>query len=322
MHKEFDLRSIETNGIRVRAAVEGEGPLVILVHGWPELWYSWRHQIRTIAREGYKVVAPDVRGYGGSDKPLNVKSYDMIELMADIVGLIDSFDEREAILVGHDWGAPIVWNVAALHKDRVRAVAGLSVPYRRRADVSNIDIWRKLYDGKFFYQLYFQDVGVAEKELEYDVRQSLRKIYYSISGNAVSLDSWLRRPPSNFLLEGLEDPQDLPDWLTSGDLDYFTDNFKAGGFRGPINRYRNQQRDFEMLPLMGVELVTQPSCFIAGSKDVVRFFVADRDAYENVDSLCSDLRLNRIIEGAGHWVQQERPIEVNSALLEFLESIK
>ncbi len=206
----FTLSQFSTNGISVRAAVEGHGPLVIMVHGWPELWYSWRHQIKPIAAAGYRVVVPDVRGYGGSDKPHPVAAYDMATIMADIVGLIDTLGEEKAILVGHDWGAPICWNTAALHSDRVAAVAGLSVPYRKRPPVSPIAMWRQIYKDKFFYQLYFQDEGVAERELEADVRHSLRKIYYSISGDAPSLDTWIQRPPTATLLEAFTDPDPFP----------------------------------------------------------------------------------------------------------------
>ena len=321
LDNKFVLKTMESNGIKLRVAVEGKGPLVIMVHGFPELWYSWRHQIKAIAAAGYRAVALDVRGYGGSDKPHAIESYGMADHMADIVGLIDAFAEEKAILIGHDWGAPIVWNTAALYKDRVSAVAGLSVPYRKRGPVSTTQIWRQLYEDKFFYQLYFQKEGIAEKELESDVRTALRKIYFSISGGAPSLDSWLNRPPSGSLLEGLEDPDPFPGWLTHNDLEYYVENFSAGGFRGPINRYRNQDLDFENLPSMGVEPVDQPSCFIAGSKDLVRTFVPGLDLYETPDVHCSDMRVSRVIEGAGHWVQQEAPEEVNMALLEFLNSL-
>jgi pimeloyl-ACP methyl ester carboxylesterase len=313
---------IETNGIALRAAVEGDGPLVIMVHGFPELWYSWRHQIKPVARAGYRVVALDVRGYGGSDKPHPVEAYDMASLMADLVGVIDAFGERVAILVGHDWGAPICWNTAALHGDRVAAVAGLSVPYRRRGEISGIELWRRIYKDKFFYQLYFQAEGVAESEMGADVRTSLRKIYYSISGDAASLESWLQRPSGATLLEALTDPDVLPAWLTPEDLDYFVSNFEAGGFRGPINRYRNQERDFANLPEMGIRPVAQPSCFIAGSNDLVRHFVPGYDLYADVAANCTDLRSTRIVDGAGHWVQQEAPREVTAALLDFLASLE
>ena len=321
MHEQFELRQIESNAISLRCAVEGDGPLVVLVHGWPELWYSWRHQIRPLAEAGYKVVAPDLRGYGGSDKPREVEAYAMAEIMADLTGLIEAMGEEKAILIGHDWGAPICWTTAALRPERVAAVAGLSVPYRRRGPVSQIEIWRRLYAGKFFYQLYFQAEGVVEAELEADVGTALRKIYYSISGDAPSLDSWFERPAGGGLLDPMIDPDPFPAWMTAADLDYFTAAFEAGGFRGPVNRYRNQTRDFETLPEMGVPPIPQPSCFIAGEKDLVRRFVPGRDAYDGVEANCADFRFSRIIEGAGHWVQQEAPEAVNQALLEFLSSL-
>jgi pimeloyl-ACP methyl ester carboxylesterase len=321
MQQRFDLQIIQTNGISLRAAVEGDGPLVIMVHGFPEIWYSWRHQIKAVAQAGYRVVALDVRGYGGSDKPHEVEAYDMATLMADVLGVIDAFGEQTAILVGHDWGAPICWNTAALHADRVAAVAGLSVPYRRRGETSAIELWRRIYKERFFYQLYFQAEGVAEAELEADVRTSLRKFYYAVSGDAPSLDSWLQRPAGATLLEGLPDPETLPAWLTQEDLDYYASNFEAGGFRGPINRYRNQERDFANLPEMGMRPVAQPSCFIAGSRDLVRHFVPGYDLYADVAVNCTDLRFSRIIDGAGHWVQQEAPDEATAMLLAFLASL-
>ena len=322
MHDQFELHEIQANGITLRCAIEGEGPLVVLVHGWPELWYSWRHQIHPLARAGYRIVTPDVRGYGGSDKPHAVEAYAMTEIIADLTGLIDAMGEQRAILIGHDWGAPICWTTAALHPDRVAAIAGLSVPYRARGEVSQIDIWRRLYAGKFFYQLYFQTEGVVEAEVEADMRTALRKVYYSISGDAPSLEGWLDRPVEGGLLDSMVDPDPFPDWMTVADLDYFVAAFEAGGFRGPVNRYRNQTRDFEALPQMGVPPIVQPSCFIAGEKDLVRRFVPGRDAYEAVENNCVDFCFARIIPGAGHWVQQEAPDAVNKALLEFLAGLR
>ena len=318
----MEFKTFKTNNISIRAAIMGSGPLVILVHGWPELWYSWRHQIEPIASAGYKVIAIDVRGYGGSDKPHPVESYSMQEMMDDIIGIIDACNEEKAILIGHDWGAPIVWNTAALNDSRISAVAGLSVPYRSRLDVPLIEAWDKMYKDKFFYQVYFQKEGVAEEEFEQDIRLSLRKIYFSISGDAPSLDSWINRSSTTRMLEEFIDPINFPNWLTEDDLDYFVENFTDSGFRGPLNRYRNSEKDFYDLPLMGVARIKQPSCFIAGSKDVVRSFVPGKDVYEGVDELCDDMRIFKIVEGSGHWVQQENPKEVNSALIEFLNTMK
>ena len=173
-----------------------------------------------------------------------------------MIGLIDYFEEEKAVLIGHDWGAPIVWNTATLHKNRISAVAGLSAPYRKRGPVSNLQALRQLYKDKFFYQLYFQKEGVAERELESDIRLSLRKIYFSASGDASSLENWVNRPPSTTLLGDFEDPDPFPAWLSDKDLEYYIDNFSAGGFRGPINRYRNQDQDFDNLPMMGVDLLS------------------------------------------------------------------
>ncbi len=319
----FSLQHFSTNGIKVRAAVEGTGPLVIMVHGWPELWYSWRHQIRPIAEAGFRVMAPDVRGYGGSDKPEPIEAYDMIELTADVVGLIDALGEEKAILLGHDWGAPICWNTAVLHPERVAAVVGLSVPYFQRDEVSEIERWQKLYEGKFFYQLYFQEEGIAEAELERDVRTTLRKIYYLASGDSTTEESQLiamKGPKDNFL-DGLSDPHPFPTWLTDEDLDYFVEAFSRSGFRGSLNRYRAQQRDWEILPQLSELTVDQPSYFIAGALDVVRTFIPGTDLFENPGVNCTDFRGATIIDGEGHWIQQEAPERVNRALLDFLAEI-
>jgi len=319
----ISLQRFNTNGITVRAAVEGTGPLVIMVHGWPELWYSWRHQIRPIAESGFRVVVPDVRGYGGSDKPYPIEAYDMIEMTADVVGLIDALGEETAILIGHDWGAPICWNTAVLHPERVSAVVGLSVPYFQRGDISPIERWKRMYEGKFFYQLYFQEEGVAEAELEADVRTSLSKVYYLASGDPRPEDrqALFTKGPDNNLLDGMPTPNPFPDWLTDEDLDYFVEAFTQSGFRGPLNRYRAQQRDWELLPQLSELTVDQPSYFIAGALDGVRSFIPGVDLYANPGANCTDFRGATIIDGEGHWIQQEAPEVVNRALIEFLESV-
>lgn len=319
----FSLQQFNTNGISVRAAVEGTGPLVIMVHGWPELWYSWRHQIHPVAAAGFKVVAPDVRGYGGSDQPHPIEAYDMIELTDDVVGLIDALGEEKAILIGHDWGAAICWNTAALHPERVSAVVGLSVPYFQRGEVSAIELCKQLYAGKFFYQLYFQQEGVAEAELEADVKTALQKLYYIVSGHPSmeELQTLATKGPEDKFLEGLPVPDPFPAWLTDEDLDYVTNAFSQSGFRGSLNRYRAQQRDWELLPQLSNLTVDQPSYFIAGARDLVRTFIPGIDMFANPGAHCTDFRGAKIIDGKGHWIQQEAPEVVNQALLEFLDKI-
>ncbi|MGQ4809262.1 Epoxide hydrolase A [Candidatus Entotheonellaceae bacterium PAL068K] len=316
-----DFQYVETNGITLRVATEGAGPLVVLVHGWPESWYSWRHQIGAIAAAGYTVAAPDVRGYGGSDKPEPIAAYSIADMCADIAGLIDALGCDQAILIGHDWGAPIVWNTALLHADKVRAVAALSVPHTGRGPKPRIELFKEIYKDRFFYQLYFQAPGVAEAELEADVRTSLRKIYFSASGEALAQRRRLDKPADARLLDGLTDPDPFPAWLGAADLDYYVSQFEQSGFRGPLNRYRNAELDFAQQAAVADQPVRQPAAFIAGTLDPVLRFIPGLDGLARMRRQVLDLRLVRLIDGAGHWVQQERPEAVNEALLAFLAEV-
>ncbi|MFU8815390.1 MAG: alpha/beta fold hydrolase [Pseudomonadales bacterium] len=310
--------SVEHGEQRLHVAIDGAGPLILCVHGWPELWYSWRHQLAHFAARGYTVAALDVRGYGGSSKPHPIDAYTMRELAGDVAAVARALSDEPVVLFGHDWGAPIVWNTALLHPETVRAVAGLSVPYVPAGEVSGLDLMAQLYAGRFFYQLYFQREGVAETELEADVRTALRKIYYTLSGDA-PLDAWIAPKPIDArLLDGMTDPQPFPGWLISADLEVFVEAFARGGFRGPINRYRAQRIDFaELAPIRGRH-VSQPACFIGGERDVVRHFVPGLDLYADAGAGCDDFRGSTLIPGAGHWVQQEAPEAVNAALDRFL----
>ncbi|UCH47894.1 MAG: alpha/beta hydrolase [Betaproteobacteria bacterium] len=319
MSRHFE--KIATNGVRLRCVVEGEGPLAIMVHGWPESWYSWRHQIDPVRDAGYRVVVPEVRGYGDSDAPEPIEAYDMENLISDVLGLIDHFGEKQAVLIGHDWGAPIVWNTTALHPERVRAIVAMSVPYAPRGKISAMQLWKQLYPNRFFYQLYFQEPGVAEAEFEADVRTALRKLYFSGSGDARKGIFSADKPTNARMLDDIPSPEVLPAWLTEEDLDYYTAQFEKSGFRGPLNRYRNQDRDWENLTGLTNARITRPACFIAGSRDAVLRFVPGVDRVEYMKRWVDDLRFCKIIEGAGHWIQQERPREVNAVLLEFLATL-
>lgn len=321
--RERSFRMIDTNGIRLRTVVEGSGPLCVLVHGWPESWYSWRHQIDPLVAAGYRVAVPDVRGYGGSDKPEAIEAYDLISITDDIAGLIDALGEEQAILIGHDWGAPIVWTTAIRYPTRVRAVVGLSVPHLGRGDRPVIDMLREIYKGRFFYQLYFQEPGVAEKELEADPAATIRKVYYSASGDISDAERKFGADKGTDakMLDGLADPKPLPAWLTDEDVAYYAEQFKHSGFRGPLNRYRNQERDHALLPELGTKKVEQPALFIAGDRDPVLAFVPGMKLSDLMDPWYTDLRGKVFIPGAGHWVQQERPKEVNEALLGFLRAL-
>jgi pimeloyl-ACP methyl ester carboxylesterase len=315
---EFSL--VNTNGINLRVAQAGRGPLIVLVHGWPESWYSWRHQIGALATAGYRVAAVDVRGYGGSDKPQPIEAYSIKDICADIAGLVDGLGEKQAILIGHDWGAPIVWNTSLFFPDKVRAVAGLSVPHTGRGRMPRIELFRNLYKDRFFYQLYFQQPGVAEAEFEADLRTSLRKIYYQASGEGRQ-EPRPNKPADAKFLDGLTDPDPFPNWMTQADLDYYVGQFEQSGFRGPLNRYRTAELDFAQQEAIANRKIEQPAAFIAGSLDPVLSFIPGVDLVDVMRQHASDLRLVRIIDGAGHWVQQERPDEVNAALLEWLRGL-
>ena len=322
MKYNFKNKIYELNDVNIFAIEHGEGPLVIMVHGWPESWYSWRHQIKPVAELGYKVIAIDVRGYGNSSKPIEVEKYDMPSLIEDIINIINKENVEQAILIGHDWGAPICWNAAALYPKKIKAVIGLSVPHSRRGKISNIELWRQIYKDKFFYQLYFQKEGVAEKELEKDIADSLRKIYYWGSGEG--RDAKVRSNPdkNSTLLDGLINPMPFPDWLSEDDLNFYVEQFKKSGFRGPINRYRNQDRDWEKLPELSSLKIEVPSFFIGGEKDSIRKFNNKFDAYENPGKHCNDFYGKIIINNVGHWVQQEAPKETTSGIINFLKKLK
>jgi pimeloyl-ACP methyl ester carboxylesterase len=317
--KERNFQRIKTNGITLNTVVEGKGPLVILLHGFPQCWYLWRHQIDPLVEAGFKVAVPDQRGYGGSDRPEPVEAYNIIELTNDVAGLATALGHERFIVVGHDWGAPVAWHTALLHAERVRAVVGMSVPYGRgRAGVLTR---QENFGDNFWYMVYFQKPGVAETELEADLRRSLRMFYFAASGDAPQGLWFVQKPASAKFLDGLIDPPSLPSWLAEEDLDYYVVQYQQSGFRGPLNWYRNIDRNLELTPQLEGVKIEQPSFFIAGSKDIVLSFAGGSWVNE-MDKWLTDLRGKVLIEGAGHWVQVERPAPVNEALIGFLKTMR
>lgn len=313
------MQNIDVGELTLRCAVEGEGPLVIMVHGFPESWYSWRHQIGPVADAGFTACAIDVRGYGGSDKPDPVEAYSMERIVGDLVGLRMALQpDRPAILVGHDWGAPIVWNSALTHPEHFRAVAGLSVPFAGVPARPFSEVFREHFtsQGKYFYQEYFQAEGVAEAEAEKDPRDWVHRMMYSISGDVPPGAYWNKEYGATFL-EGLPDPQPVP-WLTEADMDYYEGEFRQSGFRGPLNRYRNHERDFEWLKAWQGKRIEQPALFIGGTRDPATYlFGAVTDPIAMMRMFAPKVE-GHILEGVGHWTQQERPEEVNRLLLDWL----
>jgi pimeloyl-ACP methyl ester carboxylesterase len=315
---------IDVGELRLRVALEGEGPLVLMVHGFPESWYSWRHQLGPIAAAGFTAAAIDVRGYGGSDKPHPVNAYAMERIVADVAGAIEVLSPAApAIVVWHDWGAPIVWNTALTRPEHVRAVAGLSVPYVGVPNRSMTEMIEEVFTrhGRFFYQHYFQAEGVAEAEMEADIRGALRRFYFAICGDAPDRTWPTNKVVGDRLLQGLPDPEPFPDWLTPADLDYFVGEFGRSGLRGPINRYRNHDRDFAWLQGFQGRLIHQPSLFIGGERDLVLAMFGRVEFLPLMRSQLTDLRGADVLPGCGHWTQQEQPDAVNTRLLSWLASL-
>jgi pimeloyl-ACP methyl ester carboxylesterase len=314
----FPYSTVRTARLSHRVGIEGTGAPVILLHGFPEGAYSWRKQLPALAAAGFRAIAPDQRGYAGTDAPGEVEAYDHIELAADVVALMDALGVERAPLVAHDWGAALAWNAALLHPDRISAVVALSVPHGGRSPAPPVETLKRRFGDTFFYMLYFQTPGVAEAELEADVRESLRLFYYAISGDAPP-NSSVMKPRTAKLFDTLQPPPGLPAWLTEADLDAYAEAFRASGFRGPLNWYRNLDRTWERMAHLAGAKVEQPALFIGGDRDPVVMF--SQGALARMPSLVPRLEKLTILPGVGHWTQQERPDEVNAELIRFLRSI-
>jgi pimeloyl-ACP methyl ester carboxylesterase len=319
-------RTVECNGIRLHIAEQGSGPLVLLCHGFPESWYSWRHQMQALSAAGFHAVAPDMRGYGLSDRPAEVERYSLLHLVGDMVGVLDALDEKQAVIAGHDWGAPVAWHAALLRPDRFRAVIGLSVPYRPRGSVAPTTVMPHTDDAAF-YQLYFQTPGVAEAELEADPLVSLRRILYSGSGdvprkNPAAVPSGVGMVPrSGGFLTRMPDTEKLPAWLTDADLSYYADQFRQSGFRGGLNWYRNIDRNWELMAPYAGAPITVPALYLAGDLDLVVAFPRMREVIADLKRYIPLLRGSVMLPGCGHWTQQERAADVNHHMIDFLRGL-
>ena len=322
---EVKHRFVETNGIRLHLAEQGTGPLVVLCHGFPESWYSWRHQLGALAEAGFHVVAPDMRGYGQTDRPEEIEKYTLLHLVGDMVGLLDALGTESAVIIGHDWGAPVAWHAALLRPDRFRGIVGLSVPFRPRGQARPTTMMPQNEDA-IFYQLYFQSPGVAEAEFERDPRMTVRALLYSASGDAprredrASAENVGMVPRQGGFLTRLLSPATLPPWLTEADVDFYGAEFKRTGFRGGLNWYRNIDRNWEILAPFAGARVTIPALYMAGDRDLVVSFRGMDQLLPNLPKFVPQLRRTIMLPGCGHWTQQERADEVNTAVIEFLRS--
>jgi pimeloyl-ACP methyl ester carboxylesterase len=314
-------RSIETNGVQLRTVEAGEpgAPAIVLAHGFPELAYSWRHQIPVLAAAGYHVLAPDQRGYGGSTRPEDISDYNIAELSADLIGLLDDIGAERAVLIGHDWGAPVAWGSAQLHPDRVAAVVGLSVPPVPPAQVPPTQAFRAIFGDNFFYMLYFQEPGVADAELAADPAKTIRRMMAGLrrADDRLAALRMIQPGPVGFV-ERLPEADGLPDWISAEELDHYITEFTRTGFTGGLNWYRNLDRNWEIMADPPAAAIAVPAMFIAGTDDPVLGFMRPDRATEVVTGPYREV----MIDGAGHWLQQERPDQVNEAVLDFLSGLK
>jgi pimeloyl-ACP methyl ester carboxylesterase len=312
-------RDVAANGITLRVAELGQGPLVLLCHGWPELGYSWRHQMAPLAAAGYRVVAPDMRGYGGSSAPQAIDDYAITDLVGDMVALVAALGETRACIVGHDWGATVAWSAALMRPDLFVAVAALSVPFRaRHPGAPPLALLRA--DGRDdFYWFYFNREGEAEAEFERDIPAAMRRVLVYGSGDApAGRPLGLTVAPGGGFLDGSDDPATLPAWLSAADIEVYAAAFGRSGFRGGFNWYRNLDRNWVLTsPFQGAK-IQPPALFIAGTRDGVISSKMGRKHLEQMGAQVPRLRDKVLIEGGGHWIQQERPAEVNVALLRFV----
>lgn len=291
---------VPVNGIELHVAQAGAGPPVILCHGFPELWFSWRHQLPALAAAGYRAVAPDMRGYGRSSIPFDVDAYDVLTLCHDLVELLEVLEEERAVFVGHDWGAAVTWELARAHPERVAAVAGLSVPFAPRSPAPPLELMRRGL-GEDFYIVWFQQPGVADAALAADVRRTL-------TTSAVWTAQWANQ---------VEEARG-PEWLSEEELAVYVEAFARTGFTGGLNWYRNLDRNWQLTEPLANRRVEQPAMFLTGSRDPVRRWMPA----ERMQGWVTDLRSSVVVEGVGHWVQQEAPQEVNRALLGFLDGLE
>jgi pimeloyl-ACP methyl ester carboxylesterase len=314
-------RTIETNGVQLHTLEAGEdgAPVVVLAHGFPETSYSWRHQIPALAAAGYRVLAPDQRGYGRSSSPADIAAYNVADLSADLIGLLDDVGAEKAVFVGHDWGSSVVWGTPLLHPDRVEAVVGMSVPPVPRSQVPPTKAFRSVFGDNFFYMLYFQEPGPADAELGADTRRTITRMLGGLtrSDDPAAALRMIAPGPEGFI-DRLPEADGLPAWITPDEIDHYVGEFDRTGFTGGLNWYRNLDRNWELMADPPAATIDVPAMFIGGTDDPVLSFMRPDRAPEVVTGRYREV----LIDGAGHWVQQEKPDRVNELLLDFLSSLK
>ena len=316
------FRFVESNGIRMRIAESGDsGPLILFAHGWPESWYNWRHQMTFFSNAGYRVVAPDMRGYGESDKPDNIDDYDIYHLADDMVGILDALGEEKAIMVGHDWGSIVAWHSVLIHPERFSALVAMSVPYGGRPPQSPMVGWQNTFKDNFYYILYHNESdGAAEAEYDSDPMGLISRLYLSPDSAREAPEITDPSRSAGGFIGRLGAPQSLPDWLSQADLNYVVGQFERSGFRGGVNYYRNFGRNWDITEGLSNTRVNVPTLFIAGEKDVVIAGASKEQLLRAMSRVVDNLHDVLLVPRIGHWVQQEAPDETNEAMADFLNA--
>jgi pimeloyl-ACP methyl ester carboxylesterase len=313
-------RTVRHGGIDLAVLDAGEGFPVVLAHGFPELAYSWRHQIPALAAAGCRVLAPDQRGYGRSTRPEAVDDYDIAHLTGDLLALLDDVGEDRGVFVGHDWGALVVWQLALLAPERVAGVVGMSVPFVPRPPLPPTQLLRQVVGDSFFYILYFQEPGVADADLGRDPAATMTRMLAGLRlvDGAAPDPSLMAADDGRGFVDRLPQPGGLPEWLSRDALDHYIAEFTRTGFTGGLNWYRNFDRNWETTAELDGAKISVPCLFIGGTADPVLSFTRTDRAADAISGPYQQV----MIDGAGHWLQQERPDEVNAALLEFLNGLE
>lgn len=320
-------RRAKVNGVELDVLEAGpaDGPLIVLAHGFPEGAWSWRHQLQPLAAAGWHVLAPEQRGYGWSSKPKDVAAYGIEHLAGDLLALVDEAagPDAQAVFVGHDWGALLMWDLARMHPERCRALIGVSVPFVDWP-APPTDVFKSVYGDNFFYILHFQEVGPAEAELDRDPRTTMRRFLWSASGEGHGPTPATPEPRpavDTGMLDVMGEPPGgvLPAWCTPEDLDWYTASFTESGFFGPVSWYRNLDANYQVVKDLAPSRLTMPVWFIGGTRDMV--ISRDRSGIDRMRAQLPGFRDSVLLEGAGHWTQQEQPAEFNAAMLGFLATL-
>jgi pimeloyl-ACP methyl ester carboxylesterase len=321
--KAFNHCFAEVNGIRMHYIDEGRGPLVILLHGFPYLWYLWRRQIVALIEAGFRVVVPDQRGFGQTDRPDAIEAYDISQSVGDMVGLMAAVGETSAVIVGHDLGAWVAQAAAMLRPDLFRGLVMLNTPVPPRGKIRPTIGLRQMAKGRVSHHLYFQQVGKPDRELASDPRKTLRSIFYSVSGSAVGAERWrLFVEPGEPILNAFTEPKEFPSWLSARAIDYYVDEYTRTGFTGALNHYRCRDRNWEITTFLDGAVVRQPSLFIGGAADPSLEPIEIRELYDRLDGYLLLLMKKVLLPGVGHSAPEERADQVNELLVEFLRQLK